>query len=413
MTKKEYIEKAVSGIKNKTERREAEEELGAHLDELTELWTARGFEPSDAEQKAVGEMGAPEKTAEDLRKVHSYGRAASLAAAVVLLVIFSVTAAAVLFDSGLYLLSSSVTIIALIGEIFFFVVGGGTLLFGVKRRDPLLCAVSTIDSWIHIIFVFVQYAGYAGEFPVSPAVLLSAAAIGGNREALASLSAVVSVRVTSVAVCAVSTAFYALWLAASAAVTAAVVTARIRRAGKIMLKVKRIAARTIPLFCIFVLLADLPMVGRACSDAAASEIFNFDGWYLIPADAPCDDTLPADDASDLPGDAVYVRIDRFDDGSGFTVRPVTRQNREKSVPAEWGFNEYGSVSIPGLLEAYCFSAKCELRTEKRYLAAIPVKDHALLPDRAEFFELVPARPILLKTGESFVEKYWFLEIDMI
>ena len=71
MTSKEYVEKAVSGIRSKTERREVEEELNAHLDELTELWTARGFGPSDAEQKAVEEMGAPEETAEELGKVHS------------------------------------------------------------------------------------------------------------------------------------------------------------------------------------------------------------------------------------------------------------------------------------------------------------------------------------------------------
>lgn len=70
MKKDEYIASAVSRIKNKKAKWETACELAEHIDELTEFYLGRGYNETDAEEKAVEEMGPPETVSEELAKLH-------------------------------------------------------------------------------------------------------------------------------------------------------------------------------------------------------------------------------------------------------------------------------------------------------------------------------------------------------
>ncbi len=82
MRKEEYIAEAVSKITNRKAKRETEKELAAHIDELIEFYLDRSGSKEEAEERAVADMGGPEKISEDMAKLHK-GISKGLAAIIV------------------------------------------------------------------------------------------------------------------------------------------------------------------------------------------------------------------------------------------------------------------------------------------------------------------------------------------
>ena len=407
MTKKEYIEKAVSGIRSKTERREVEEELSVHLDELTELWRNRGLDESDAEEKAVEEMGAPEKTAKELGKVHTSGRASSIAAASALLLIWVCFAVLSWMHLNVFV-SSSVNFSSLLNELFFAVAGGITLRYGIKHKNVLLCTAVLIDVFIYIVMGFWLYVyNYSsGSLPVSPAVMFGISVFNGTWSELAKLTNNYSLDVADYAV-AVSMIFHILWISGTVAVTVAVARERLRLNRKKTVTIKNIAALGIAVTFVFVLLADIPPVVATVRNMAASEELYYDGWYLVQYDKLPDgtDALPQS-LSELPDDTEHIRILRYADETDFSI---TDDDYVEKIESERYL--YTEESIPGFVDPCCNIVTWEMNMKKPYLAAIPEKDKNLLPERAEFYNLtVSSVSIRLKTAESIVEEYWFVDI---
>ena len=71
MKKFAYIAAIVSKIDDKNVKWEIEKELAVHIDELTEFYINNGMSAEEAEEKAVEEMGAPEKISDDFAKLHN------------------------------------------------------------------------------------------------------------------------------------------------------------------------------------------------------------------------------------------------------------------------------------------------------------------------------------------------------
>ena len=61
---------AVRGIRFKPDRREAYEELYAHMEDQYEELTAAGYTKEEAEEEAAAAMGDPEETARQLERIH-------------------------------------------------------------------------------------------------------------------------------------------------------------------------------------------------------------------------------------------------------------------------------------------------------------------------------------------------------
>jgi hypothetical protein len=73
MRKDEYISEVVSGVKSKSARQEIAAELSSHIDELADFYLDRGYNETEAEEKAVSEMGDGEKIGYDMSKLHKTG----------------------------------------------------------------------------------------------------------------------------------------------------------------------------------------------------------------------------------------------------------------------------------------------------------------------------------------------------
>gem|GEM_PF-2111184 len=70
MRKDEYIAEVTSGIKSESARQEISTEIGSHIDELADFYLERGYTETEAEEKAVAEMGDGEKIGYDLSRLH-------------------------------------------------------------------------------------------------------------------------------------------------------------------------------------------------------------------------------------------------------------------------------------------------------------------------------------------------------
>lgn len=71
MRKEEYINEVISKIENNKARREVEKELSAHIDDRISYYTDAGWDEETANEKAVEQMGSPEKTASEFDKLYS------------------------------------------------------------------------------------------------------------------------------------------------------------------------------------------------------------------------------------------------------------------------------------------------------------------------------------------------------
>ena len=72
MRKEEYLAEITAGIKNKQVKQEICAELGEHIDELTEFYLERSYNETEAEEKAVSEMGDGEKIGYELSQLHKH-----------------------------------------------------------------------------------------------------------------------------------------------------------------------------------------------------------------------------------------------------------------------------------------------------------------------------------------------------
>lgn len=70
MGKKEYMEMLLSQIRNDKAKAMIEDEIGAHIDDQTEVYMEFGIDPDTAEKKAVRTMGDPIETGVSLDRIH-------------------------------------------------------------------------------------------------------------------------------------------------------------------------------------------------------------------------------------------------------------------------------------------------------------------------------------------------------
>ena len=395
LTKKEYVEKAVSGIKNKTVRREVSEELDAHIDELIELWRRRGFDEAEAEEKAVEEMGAPEKTSEDLGRVYSRGAAVSaviwfaltLLFAAVLLIFGRVTTLLIVYSLKNFFPDMAGW------ELAFLAPSTLTLAVGVKRKNPFLCAASAASA-----LVFIGFYGFAsyldGAFPGSPAVLTAAIMLTGRwRELPAAANAVISVN--SPALCAISVVLY-LCAVAVPVVFAVFYAVKKGKYSRGQLRINKTAAVASVCVLAFLFVADASSVVRLRRETALNQEINaIDGWYLIQSDEMPD--LSAIDESAVDPLSEYTDHLRYElDLFSYEIEATTGMNlymyydHDPEKSPEQPFDDLFSISFP--------VARGKLTAKKKYLLAVPEISGRLLPDRAVCFDLDREKTLRLSLG---------------
>ena len=420
MTRKEYVEKTVSGIKSKSLRREVEEELSDHLDELKQLWIGRGFHPLDAEEKAVEEMGAPEKTAEELGAVHSKARYITSEIFTVLLILFwgALAAGMVFYTLLLNTLGFSSLLLKLEAELVFVFCGGFLLLFAKRKNAPFISGATALAVMAHILFVLGPILAdmaatlveggdmtfYDGFYPASPSVLFLAAAVTGH---YGDLTAQITSQVyaASPVLTVISVVMYILWFAAALIIFITGIKRKKRRCGKKAVRYEKIAARIAAAICALILLAGLPpLVGTICETVRADNAVYFDGWYLLQCDAQEDNVSIPAGLWDLPEDAYYIEIDR--DFGPFLLLP-------KNFDHPWGDSEtvrWADASVDGLFDVYAEVAEWELEEENRYLFAVPADAGRLSPEYAAWFDLADPKPIYLPIGTLAEERYNLIKI---
>lgn len=426
MTKKEYVEKAVSDIKSKSLRREVEDELSDHLDDLTQLWIGRGFHPLDAEEKAVEEMGLPEKTAEGLGAIHSNVRFVVSRVFAVSLTIFCVclAAATICFWRFSFFIISLLFVFGgfesrLIAELLLFSGGGLTLLYAKRKKDPLLCAASAIPllaytgilllpqivELIDAAFSYGSLTEFSGWTPASPSVLFLAAAVTGH---YGDLTAEISsdVYAASPVLTAISAVMYSLWFAAVLIVFITAIKRRKRRCGRKTVRMEKYAARIAAAICALIPIAALPAIVCAGGNGSGENgSILFDGWYLQQCDAQEDNVEIPSYLCDLPEDAYYIEIDR-DFGPFYLDRRNSEDRHSTSDSIRWA-----DASVDGLFDVFGEVAEWELEAESRYLYAVPADDGRLLPEYAEWFDLTDPKPIWLPIGTEPTERYSLIGID--
>lgn len=70
--KKQFIEEACSGIRDRRTRNEVAEELSSHIADKAEDYVLYGEDPEEAERRAVGDMGDVKKLSRELAELHSF-----------------------------------------------------------------------------------------------------------------------------------------------------------------------------------------------------------------------------------------------------------------------------------------------------------------------------------------------------
>lgn len=83
-----YIENVLKHIKNKSFKRELEDELMAHIHDRIDYFADIGYNDEEAEQKAVEQMGDADELGEKLNRLH--GNKAALGVSILLIVVFAV-----------------------------------------------------------------------------------------------------------------------------------------------------------------------------------------------------------------------------------------------------------------------------------------------------------------------------------
>lgn len=70
MSKKKYMEILLEQIRNKKAKKLVEEEIGSHIDDQTAAYLREGYKETDAERRAVLDMGDPVDTGVSLDRIH-------------------------------------------------------------------------------------------------------------------------------------------------------------------------------------------------------------------------------------------------------------------------------------------------------------------------------------------------------
>ncbi len=413
MTKTEYIENAVSGIRNRRERLETADEIGCHIDELTAQWTERGFSPEEAEAKAVGEMGAPEKTAQELGMVHSAWRcvvatATSAYFSGVWLLIF---AAYVIFPRWLipiYWLFSITVPGRIVTELIFFCLGGLSVWIGGRGKRPVLCASVLLAVLAHLIFDAVMSVGEYGILPTSSAAFLLFAALSGNYDEYTAVAAG-QISVSSAYVTALTAVLYGLLLVCGAVLTILAVRSRRRRSGKNSNRRRTVALRVAAGVCVLIAAVDLPAAAVDIRAENTGDRGSYDGWSLIQLEQPPEGAVFTDQYTEgFEEDTVRLEIDRDFLGTYFLnyVDGDRVEGLGRPVPVR-----FAAASADGLFDVYALTARCDVAFKKRWLLAIPEVDGRRMTGYAQVFDLASGEPILLPTGRSLGEKLWMVEIN--
>ena len=425
MTSKEYIEKVVSGIRNNSERREVEEELNAHLDELTELWRNRGLDESDAEIKAVEEMGSPDSVAEGLMKLHSTFRYVVSKTFSVLLTICWAGLAAVMivfarFTLVAYYFSLGAFQAQMAVELFFLLFGSLTLLFAKRKNDPFLCGAAALAAAAYAgipfsmvivdlyesVSAFGSLSAFSEPLPTSPAVLILSAAVSGHygdlsEELLSTVRAAPSVSLLSGII-------YSLWFCASLIIFISAIRQRGRRRGRKAVRFGKYAARYISVIGVLVICASLPpAINAGIARIGADEPVYYDGWYLVQCDNREDDVYVPVNLWNMQEDAYYIEIDR-----DFGPFYLDRRNGEDLESSSSETIRWTEASVDGLFNVYAEIADWELEAENRYLLAVPSADKRFLPEYAEWFDLTDWEPIYLPLGSDPWEKHSLVKIEI-
>ncbi|MBR5428474.1 MAG: hypothetical protein IK118_09010 [Clostridia bacterium] len=420
MTKKEYVEKAVSGIKSKSLRREIEEELSDHLDELTQLWIGRGFDEAAAEQKAVEEMGAPEKTAEELGNLHSglfpvvikiLIALFFLLCSVVLLTLWRVLG---LFFRSVY--EAPLDSFGLLLEAILFCFCAAPLLVGVRRKEALPCVFAAIYSVPLLLLGGYEMISelfseqWTGHTFVSPGLQSFAVAISGRWDVF-DVFPQESVCAQSPVVFALTVLLYLL-IPVSAVVMTVFYAGKRTRRGKKAQRAGRTVRRVIYRVGAFLLIVDLSFTfildRNLYRNDAKKSVTRYDGWRVVQSD----ERFPAAELEERPeseasaayykvGYAYYTEGNIFNDYYQYYARSLAEDEGYYTVRIR--------DRIPGLLVMYEYSTQREIVREKRYLLAVPVCGEETDYDGAVWFDLEDGGPIRLKFSDN-PDEYSYLDL---
>ena len=420
MTRAEYVEKAVSGIKNKAVRREVSEELDAHIDELIELWRRRGFDEAEAEKEAVKDMGYPETTAEELRGVHA-GTFGDIVEVLVLICVGLLCVA--LFPLGYFFIFVAsdyfqlpLNPFCLEFEIVFLSLCTLLILFGVRRKSAWLCACSAILYGVVCLIAGGYYVlgrtsqySFPASAPVSPAVFSAALALSGRWNELPALSGEY-LGVTNPVVIVLSVSVFLL-IPVSALILASLyakkTTKQTLRAGKLI----SVLLLCVCAFCFAVNTSTIKASRIKQEKESQLTPVSYSGWCLLQYDEMfsssefygMNEWENMDDAYHLEIVWDWQPAENFDVG-----HDVRSGGYYQSCQSEPSVRTQGSV--PGLYDAYEFVAEWEFKAEKKYLLAIPENFSGYpLFSRAVWFDLAADEIPRLKLSED-PEQYCYIDI---
>ncbi|MBQ6165235.1 MAG: hypothetical protein IJK23_12235 [Clostridia bacterium] len=423
MTKKEYIEKAVSGIKGKTERREVEEELSMHIDELTELWRGRGYDEAAAEEEAVKDMGYPETTAEELRAVHAgtFGDVVEvlvwIGIGLLCVGLFPLAYSFILVASDLF--SMPLNPFCLAFEPVFLCLCTLLILYGVRRKSPFVCTGTAIlYGVVFLIAAFYFIMGQSSEnaspasAPVSPALFSAALALSGHWDEIPVLSCEY-LGVTNPVVIVLSLLIFLL-VPVSAMILADLYA---KKTTKETLRTGKLISVLLICVCAFCILVNVPTAivsyKAKQENEAKAEPVSYNDWCLLQYD----ETFPATEFYDTREwnniDEAY-RLEIVWDwqpANNFDLRSDSRNPDEyrccQSMPSVCT-----QGSVPGLYDVYEFVAEWEFTAEKRYLLAIPENGSRYpLLNRAVWFDLQTGEKVRLKLSDD-PEQYCYIDLVM-
>lgn len=149
MNRDEYINRVISLVNSRADKREIRRELEAHIDDRIEYFTESGYDRESATQKAVEKMGSPTDVAVSMEKLHNHTHWVIMSVAFTLLYIIGLVFADVRFyDFGIINLVDfeEVSRVGSFVSVLIFLCGALAFLSSFKSKSTVLLWIFGIVS---------------------------------------------------------------------------------------------------------------------------------------------------------------------------------------------------------------------------------------------------------------------------
>ncbi|MGN0536136.1 MAG: permease prefix domain 1-containing protein [Eubacterium sp.] len=149
MNRDEYINRVISLVNSRADKREIRRELEAHIDDRIEYFTESGYDRESATQRAVEKMGSPTDVAVSMEKLHNHTHWVIMSVAFTFVYIIGLVFADVRFyDFGIINLVDfeEVSRVGSIVSVLIFLCGALAFLSSFKSKSTVLLWIFGIVS---------------------------------------------------------------------------------------------------------------------------------------------------------------------------------------------------------------------------------------------------------------------------